>query len=195
MIAMVIMLLGYCSALTNVQHPGVQLKTGMVYMPGNNDKLFGVDIHGNLQERVHTGGSWHWVNHGNDGEKLASTPCILKDGKIFIISEKGNLFERHWWAGSWGSTNHKSHSPLVKIRASGCTCTNTNGLGRVFVVGVDLELYERFWNNNLQPSGWDWKPHHTPNSNIKVCIVILKVSMESPSAHVRRFYCNQINCV
>ena len=171
LVAMTIMLFGCCSALTNVYHPGVKLKTGMAYMPSNTDKLFGVDIYGNLKERIHTGGRWQWVHHGNGGERLASTPCILQDGKIFIISEKGNLFERHWWAGSWRWTNHHRPSHCVKIRASGCTCTNTNGLGRVFVVGIDLQLYERYWNNNQQPSGWAWRFHGSPNPSIKVSVL------------------------
>ena len=166
-------LLGFCSSFTtNVQHPSVKLKTGMVYMKSSTDKLFGVDISGNLQERIYSGSSWQWVSHGNGGEKLVSTPCILQDGNIFVISEKGNLFERHWWAGSWGWKNHHSH-PNSKIRPTGCTCTNTNGLGRVFVVGLDLKLYERFWNNNLSPSNWAWASHSTPNPSIKVGIISL----------------------
>ena len=138
-------------------------------MPSNTDKLFGVDIHGNLQERIHGGGSWHWVNHGNGGERLsASTPCILQDGKIFVISENGNLFERKW-AGQWIWLNHQRHSHQVKIRASGCTCTNTNGQ-RAFVVGVDLQLYELYWNAILNAPAW--RQHPNPNPSVKVGISI-----------------------
>merc|ERR1712048_696896 len=107
------------------------------------DKLFGVGVDGHLYERIYQNG-WHWVHHGNHGEKLATTPCILQDGSVFIISEKGNLFQRVWWQGAWHWKKHFNNG--ISLRRSTCACTNTNGLGRVFVVGDDLKLHERYWN-------------------------------------------------
>lgn len=152
---------------TSVKHPSVKIKTGMAYMKSSTDKLFGVGVDGHLYERIYQNG-WHWVHHGNHGEKLATTPCILQDGSVFIISETGNLFQRVWWQGAWHWKNH--FNPGISLRRSTCACTNTNGLGRVFVVGDDLKLHERYWNHNI--NGWSWRSHGSPSPSILVGINI-----------------------
>jgi len=150
-------------------HGRQPVDTGMAYMKSGsgNPKLFGVGD-GELQERHWSGSAWVWTNHGSPSlsseERLASKPCVLKDGKLFVITNKGNMWERHWTGTAWAWTWHGKAHGNVAIKHTTCTCTNVANIARVFVVGTDLKLYERYWSG----SAWQWRTHGTPRPGVSL---------------------------
>jgi len=145
-------------------HGSKHLVSGMTFMQSHTTKLFGVDVHGRLWERLWSG-SWHWHNHGVPPnmwgfEKLRSAPCALSDGKIFMITSSGRLVERHWSAGSWHWVHHGKALGYVPINTQKCVATRANQRHRVLVVGVDNRVYQRLWTTNtFGQYAWRWVAH------------------------------------
>jgi len=142
-------------------HGSKHLVSGMTFMQSHTTKLFGVDVHGRLWERLWSG-SWHWHNHGIPPnmwgfEKLRSAPCALSDGKIFIITSSGRLVERYWSGGSWHWVHHGRALGYVPINTQKCVATRANQRDRVLVVGHDNKVYQRLWTtNSLGQYAWRW---------------------------------------
>jgi len=156
-------------------HGNKGLVSGMAFMESSNTKLFGVGGDGKLYERVWTGSlsGWHWVDHGSpphmwNGEKLLSTPCALRDGKLFTVTTHGRLVEFHWSGGSWHWAHHGKAMGHVSINHKKCVATRANSRDRVLVVGIDHKVYQLLWTNPQGQWGWRWRAHVDPPNGAKV---------------------------
>lgn len=148
-------------------HGNKGLVSGMAFMESSKTKLFGVSGDGKLYERTWTGyfSGWQWVDHGSppqmwNGEKLKSTPCVLKDGKLFVVTTHGRLVEFHWSGGSWHWVHHGRAMGHISINSEKCVATQANYRNRVLVVGYNNRVYQRLWTWNLQGQ-WHGLGEHT----------------------------------
>ena len=157
---------------TWVSHGKPPISTGLsLMMSGTTPKLFGVGRtynSGQLHERSWSVSASQWTsyNHGSapmlrNGEWLYSKPCVLADGKLFIVTNKLNVVERLWTSsGGWQWVYHGRPNNNVAIRAKRCTCTTTGNVARVFFVGYDNKVYERYWSS--ASNSWTWNTRGSP---------------------------------
>ncbi|XP_066925963.1 uncharacterized protein [Clytia hemisphaerica] len=153
-------------------HGVKNLISGMASMPSSTTKLFGVGRNGHLWERIWSGNSWHWVDHWVppgmllSGDKLESTPCVIREGKLFVVSKKGRLWERHWGNGKWNWVFHgrplNFNNQRVDLDPTKCMASRGNNMDRVFARGTDGEIYQL--RSVPGPfGGWSWRAHFRPN--------------------------------
>ncbi|XP_066923943.1 uncharacterized protein [Clytia hemisphaerica] len=147
-------------------HGSGNLVSGVAVMQSRNTKLFVVGRHGHLWERVYTS-SWKWVDHGvppflTGFDRLKSMPCVLMDGKLFIVTNDGILVEHVYGTdGRWHWVDHGKPTDengriLATLDATKCVASQGNNRHRVFVLGRDNRLYQRWWVNGA----WNWRSHY-----------------------------------
>ena len=147
-------------------HGNPPLYTGLGHMRSKR-KHFGVGD-GRPKELYWDSSHWLWADYGHSGglwnrEFIASEPCVLQGGKIFVISSNGRLFERYWTGklkDPWIWEIHGEAMGNIKIQSTACTGTTKTSVSRIFVVGINGKLYERYWS--WRENKWVWRDHGTP---------------------------------
>ena len=132
-------------------------------------KVFGLG-NGRPRELYWDSSHWLWVTYWNSSvlwksEFIASEPCALQGGRLFAISSIGRLFELHGTGklnDPWTWEIHGEAMGNIRIQTTSCTCTTKTSVSRIFVIGMNGKIYERYWSR--RDNKWAWRDHGIPHA-------------------------------
>jgi hypothetical protein len=163
------------------------LSPSAVYQTSQNRIIvFVVGNDGNLYDKYWNGQSWVWELQGGPPSLtpilVASSPSAIyqtSQNRIvaFVVGDDGNLYDVYWngQAWQWENQGNPSGTTLNAIFSPSTVYQTTQDRIVAFVVGIDNNLYDRFWNGQA----WQWESHGVPTANTPTWV------QSSPSAVYR----------